>query len=65
MSEERIKKNDKNVPAKSDTIGVIRDSWKKPKILSTEPLEAAAATCDSGGGFGKSVPTCNPTMLGS
>ncbi len=41
--------------------------YEPPQILSSEPLEAAAATCDGKGtgGFGKSVPTCSPARLGS
>lgn len=42
-----------------------RRTYVQPKILSAECLEAAAATCDGSGGFGKSVPTCNPRHLGS
>ncbi len=37
-----------------------RRRYEPPRILSAEPLEAAAATCDPpSGGFGKSVPSCN------
>ncbi len=39
--------------------------YQAPRVLGAEPLEAAAATCDGSGGFGKSVPTCSPATLGS
>jgi hypothetical protein len=43
-----------------------RRAYTPPKLLSVEPLEAAAATCDPPtGGFGKSPPACNPRTLGS
>ena len=42
-----------------------KKTWEAPRILSDEPLEAAAATCDGAGGFGKAVPQCSPAMLGS
>ncbi|WP_457676113.1 hypothetical protein [Thiolapillus sp.] len=42
-----------------------RKPWEAPRILSDEPLEAAAATCDGTGGYGKSVPQCAPQTLGS
>jgi len=31
--------------------------YAPPRVLSTEKLEAAAATCDGAGGFGKTIPT--------
>ena len=42
-----------------------RRPYEQPRILSAERLEAAAATCDGSGGFGKSAPACNPVYLGS
>lgn len=39
--------------------------YVQPKILSADRLEAAAATCDGSGGYGKSAPGCNPETLGS
>ncbi|WP_154662385.1 hypothetical protein [Thiolapillus brandeum] len=42
-----------------------KKTWEAPRILSDEPLEAAAATCNGAGGYGKSVPQCNPQTLGS
>ena len=42
-----------------------KKTWEAPRILSDEPLEAAAATCDGTGGFGKAVPQCSPATLGS
>ncbi len=50
-----------------DRETVQKKTWEAPRILSDEPLEAAAATCDPpSGGFGKSVAdNCNPAMLGS
>jgi hypothetical protein len=43
-----------------------RRSYSPPRLLSIEPLEAAAATCSPPtGGFGKAPPACNPRTLGS
>jgi len=39
--------------------------YEAPRILSVEPLEAVASTCDGGGGYGKTVPPCSPGRLGS
>jgi hypothetical protein len=41
-----------------------RMAWQKPLIMSSEPLEAAAANCNGTGGYGKAgQPTCNPATL--
>jgi hypothetical protein len=32
-----------------------RMAWQKPLIMSSEPLEAAAANCNGTSGYGKSV----------
>jgi len=43
-----------------------RRPYSAPRVLSAEQLEASAVTCDPPtGGFGKSVPACNPATLGS
>ncbi len=43
-----------------------RRPYVAPRVLSAEPLEAAAATCDPpAGGVGKAAPPCNPSTLGS
>lgn len=39
------------------TTGRPRRDYSPPRVLSAEPLEAAAATCNPpAGGFGKTVP---------
>ena len=44
----------------------VRKPYVAPRVLSTEPLEAVASTCNPPvGGFGKSVPLCSPGMFGS
>lgn len=45
----------------SEAAGVERprQPYAPPRVLSAEPLEAAAATCDPPSGpFGKSIPPC-------
>jgi hypothetical protein len=44
-----------------------RRPYAPPRVLSAEPLEAAAAVCDppTPQGAGKSFPPCNPQQLGS
>ena len=54
-----------NTVQKSHSAKPVIPVYSPPMILSVEPLEAAAATCDGTGGYGKSVPTCNPRTLGS
>jgi hypothetical protein len=52
-----------------DTLSDVqkpRRSYSPPRLLSIEPLEAAAATCNPPtGGVGKSAPACNPQTFGS
>lgn len=46
----------------ASTAGSGKRSYEAPRVLSVEPLEAAAATCDPPtGGFGKS----NPFLCGT
>jgi hypothetical protein len=42
-----------------------RRRYAPPRLLSSEPLELAAALCNGTGGFGKIVPQCNPATPGS
>ena len=42
-----------------------RKPYTAPKMLSVEPLEAVATPCDGTGGFGKSLPSCNPLTSSS
>lgn len=53
---------DKRSPTATEDTHQTRAEGKRPyqapRILSAEPLEAAAATCDpQTGAFGKSIPT--------
>lgn len=44
----------------------IRRAYMAPRVLSAEPLEAAAANCDGTSGFGKpGIVACEPATLGS
>lgn len=45
--------------------GAPRKPYEAPRVLSVETLEAVATICDGTGGYGKSVPTCQPGMLAS
>ncbi|WLE95671.1 MAG: hypothetical protein QTN59_13405 [Candidatus Electrothrix communis] len=53
------------------SLGMTSDSEKRriyspPRVLSAELLEAAAATCDGTGGYGKTAPSpCSLSTLGS
>jgi hypothetical protein len=50
----------------SPSHGGGRRRYAPPRLLSSEPLELAAATCNPPtGGFGKTVPLCNPATPGS
>jgi hypothetical protein len=43
-----------------------RRRYTPPRLLSSEPLELAAATCSPPAPpYGKTVPTCSPGFLGS
>ena len=65
MSEMKLNKQQESVsPDKDAKPGVCRP-YTPPRILSAEPLEAAAALCDGTDGFGKTSPPCNPATVGS
>jgi len=66
--------NDNSNKPQEDTVlknqfepGRKRRPYTPPRIVSAEPLEAAAAACDEGGtgGFGKTFPAPPCTVGGS
>jgi hypothetical protein len=57
MSETEVNEPRESVTAENKSNPITRRPYSPPRVLSAEPLEAAAAACDPPtGGFGKTVP---------
>ena len=67
MSEMKLNKHQEAISPNKDDKPDVRRPYTPPRILSAEPLEAAAAICDPpSGGFGKEGNImCNPATPGS